>query len=233
MSKKAIFIQLGMAIFVVPLLSLAATVGNNAVSISPVTVTGIATCFPFSRSLSVGVSGSDVTALQEYLGRQGYFTVSSTGYFGVLTNAAVGKWQAQNNIAALGIAGNGIFGPLSRAYFTRSCGGSTGTGTSTIQQLNAPGSVTLSPGGITEIRNESAYFTLESIASSSATIWITPVGCWNSFPSDPTPKMRCMLALVPIPPQTLMIGQAYTGNNYSITLTQLGDNATTFSVTVK
>jgi peptidoglycan hydrolase-like protein with peptidoglycan-binding domain len=356
MSKKVLFIQIGIAMFAVPFVSLAAIGGSNAVVsasspaivpvpvIAPAAAIGATICFPFSRSLSVGSRGSDVTALQDYLGQQGYFNVSSTGYFGVLTNAAVGKWQAQNNIVALDTAGNGIFGPLSRAYFARSCGGgnngsstqsfsanpqsgnapltvqftstapqgsnlgtmvnfgdgatgrlgfvpvcsscnamgvvshtytATGTytatltsgacncpangicgcpmiqilgtttivvgsastasttATSSVQQLNAPGSVTLSPGGIAEIRNDSAYFTLESIASSSVTIQITPVGCWNSFPSDPMPKIVCMIALVPIPPQTLTVGQTYDGTNYSITLAQLNGGTATFSVNTK
>jgi hypothetical protein len=106
----------------------------------------------------------------------------------------------------------------------------TSTAISGIQQLSTPGSVTLETDGIAEIRNESAYFTLQDIASSSATIQISPVGCWNSFPSDPTPKIRCMLALVPIPPQTLTIGKAYTAANYSITLTQLSSSTATFDV---
>ncbi len=56
------------------------------------------------------------------------------------------------------------------------------TSNSNIQQLNAPGSVSLQSGDIAEIRNESFYFTLQDLSSSSATIQITPVGCWNSFP---------------------------------------------------
>jgi len=362
MTKKSVLIA-AIAIFAVPLFSSAQTANSG----------GSAACYPFSRQLSIGVSGSDVTALQNYLYAQGYLKVMPTGYFGVLTKAAVGSWQAQNNIAPLGGFGNGFVGPLSRGFFSRLCvagnggggvGGGTGGGggnpgvgasasstfsatpqsgiapltvqfvatapqgsplgnavsfgdgttgnlgfvpvcsncnaegivshtytgpgtytatltsgtcscpangvcncpaililatttvvvdgttgiTSTsspsspsstsqsIQQLNSPGSVTLAMGGIAEIRNESAYFTLENItapsaaASSSATIQITPVGCWNSFPSDPPPEMRCMLAMVPIPPQTLAIGQTYTSGNYSITLSQLGSSTATFGV---
>jgi PKD repeat protein len=342
MVKKIIFIQICAVIFALPLVSSAATAGG-AVMVAP----GTPTCYPFSHSLSVGMTGNDVTALQEYLATQGDFNVSATGYFGMITKAAVGRWQAQNNIAASGTAGNGIFGPLSRAYFARSCGsgngdggigggttststfsaspqsglapltvqftatapqgstlgngvnfgdGTTGTlgvvpvcsscdargvvshtytsagtytatlasgtcvcppgevcncpniqilGTTTvtvdatgttsgnIQQLNAPGSVTLAPGGIAELRNESTYFTLQGITSSSATIQITPVGCWNSFPSDPPRTIVCMIALVPIPPQTLTVGQAYNGTNYAITLTQLNSSTATFSVSLE
>jgi peptidoglycan hydrolase-like protein with peptidoglycan-binding domain len=367
MTKKIIFIQICAALFAVPLVSLAATVGGTAVVVAavasaPAAIVSISSgptslpiaigpCYPFSHSLSVGSTGSDVTALQNFLAAQGDFNVSSTGYFGTLTKAAVGRWQAQNNIAASGSAGNGIFGPLSRAYFVQSCGsgnsggesgggassttqslsanpqmgiapltvqftatapqginfgrvvdfgdGATGTlmfapvcsscnalavvshtytapgtytatwtggvcacpaggicncpnipilGTATvtvdatstatttssgIQQLDAPGSVALSPGGIGEIRNESTYFTLQSIASSSATIQISPVGCWNSFPSDPAPKIVCMIALVPIPLQTLMVGQMYTGGSYTITLSQLSSSTATFAIATK
>jgi peptidoglycan hydrolase-like protein with peptidoglycan-binding domain len=343
MIKKSLLIfAAGAAILAVPFFASASTVVASA---SPV-LTPVA-CYPFSRSLSIGASGSDVTALQNYLSAQGYFNVAATGYFGVLTRAAVGRWQAQNGVAALGTAGNGIFGPLSRGAFMRLCGGNGGnnssstpttqsfsanpqsgiapltvqfvasapqgstlgntvdfgdgtkgtlafipvcsscnaegvvshtyvatgtytamltggvcscpengicncpnipilatttvvvgaagstTATSNIQQLNAPGSVTLATGGIAEIRNESAYFTLQNIAPSLATIQITPVGCWNSFPSDPAPKIVCMIALVPIPPQILSVGQAYTAGNYSITLTQLGSSTATFDVSVK
>ncbi len=101
---------------------------------------------------------------------------------------------------------------------------------SNIQQLNAPGSVSLQQGGIAEIRNKSFYFTLQSLSSSLATIQITPVGCWNSFPSDTPPKIRCMIAVMPIPPQTLSVGQTYSAANYSITLTQISNGTATFSV---
>jgi hypothetical protein len=101
---------------------------------------------------------------------------------------------------------------------------------SNIQQLNASGSVSLRQGGIAEIRNESFYFTLQSLSSSSATIQITPVGCWNSFPSDTPPRVRCMIATVPIPPQTISVGQTYSAANYGITLTQISNAIATFSV---
>ena len=112
------------------------------------------------------------------------------------------------------------------------CPGST-TSTNTApntQQMNAPGSVSLQPGGIAEIRNKSFYFTLQSLSSSLATIQITQVGCWNSFPSDSPPQIRCMIAVVPIPPQTLSVGQTYSAANYIVTLTKISNGTATFSV---
>jgi hypothetical protein len=107
---------------------------------------------------------------------------------------------------------------------------SASTASRSIQQLNAPGSVSLQQGGIAEIRNKSFYFTLQSISSSLATIQITPVGCWNSFPSDAPPQIRCMIAVVPIPPQTLSVGQTYSATNYGVTLTRISNGTATFSV---
>jgi len=101
---------------------------------------------------------------------------------------------------------------------------------SAIKELNVPGSVSLRQGGIAEVRNESFYFTLQDLSPSSATIEITPVGCWNSFPSDKPPRIRCMIAVVPITPQTLSVGQTYSTPNYGIKLTEISGDTATFSV---
>jgi PKD repeat protein len=470
MYKKIIFAGLGIALLATPLITSALTVsdlqsqlqsllsqiasfqvqGSSSASVgvnsgSALTGTVVSSCPNFVRSLSIGSTGSDVMELQQLLSSQGYLNVSATGYFGALTKAAVGKWQASNGVAVSGNAGFGIFGPLSRGFLLRNCGGtqpqqfsaqpqsgaapltvnfttsdsivassttysvdfgdgSTGTmtkgsciaitavvggqggircsysvahtyvsngtftahlmkntcpagaqcfagpmtvgstvitvgpgsttgtnftasptlgaapltvqftstapqgaslgnkvdfgdgtsgtlapaptclgcqelgtvshtyssvgtytatltnnlcscpangicncpnipilGTATvtvtatstnpnIQQLNAPGSVTLQTNGIAEVRNESYYFTLNSFTASTATIQLTPVGCWNSFPSDAPPQIRCMIAMVPIPPQTLSIGQSYTTGNYGITLTQITSAGATFNI---
>ena len=113
---------------------------------------------------------------------------------------------------------------------TVSASGSSSGTTSGIQQLNAPGNVELGVNGIAEIRNANFYFTLAGLNASAATIDITPVGCWNSFPSDPTPTIRCMIAVVPTPPQTLSVGQQYTFGNYGITLTNITSSTATFSI---
>lgn len=350
-SFAAISVVAGASVAAVP----PSVVANPINVASPISV-GLPLCPVFSRSLSMGISGSDVTQLQAYLNAQGYLSVSPTGYFGPLTQAAVARWQAQGGVVALGGFGSGTFGPLSRGYFTRSCttsggsgGGYGGTGsggsgsstqsglsfsatpnsgiapltvqfvasapqgttignsinfgdgtsgslgfvpvcsncnamaagshtytapgtytatltsgscacpangvcncpnmmilatttvtvtgvgsslstTSGIQQLNAPGSVALAVGGIAEIRNASFYFTLANLSASTALIDITPVGCWNSFPSDPIPVIHCMLAVVPTPPQTLSVGQKYAFGNYNITLTSITTGTATFSV---
>ncbi|MDR3571673.1 MAG: PKD domain-containing protein [Candidatus Pacebacteria bacterium] len=107
----------------------------------------------------------------------------------------------------------------------------TSTATSSDQRITAPATVTLKQGGVAEVRNQSYYFTLTSLSSTSATIQLTPVGCWNSFPSDTPPQIRCMIAVVPIPPITLSVGQ--TANNYPITLTQDDGTNAAFQVNVR
>ncbi|MHB8710610.1 MAG: beta strand repeat-containing protein [Minisyncoccota bacterium] len=63
----------------------------------------------FTRPLYIRSTGKDVMRLQALLG------VEQTGYFGVLTRAAVEAFQVKYGIAGRGDAGYGIFGPKTRA----------------------------------------------------------------------------------------------------------------------
>jgi Putative peptidoglycan binding domain len=91
--------------------------------------TTTSSCYPFSSDLTVGSTGAQVTALQQILINGGYLTAVSapTGYFGTLTQAAVGKWQAANGISPTA----GYFGSISRAYYASHCVGTTTTTTTT------------------------------------------------------------------------------------------------------
>lgn len=86
---------------------LSALAGGGAVS------TG-AKC-TFTRSLTLGARGDDVTCLQNYLKGTGHFTYSggATGYFGGVTQSAVAAWQASNGVSPAA----GYFGPLSQAKY--------------------------------------------------------------------------------------------------------------------
>jgi peptidoglycan hydrolase-like protein with peptidoglycan-binding domain len=59
------------------------------------------------RYLSIGMSGSDVRALQVFLAQDStiYPQGTITGYFGVLTKSAVSNFQSRNNISAIGRVG--------------------------------------------------------------------------------------------------------------------------------
>ncbi len=71
--------------------------------------------YSFASNLTIGSKGADVTALQTILVSKGHLTMPAgvaMGYFGPLTQAALGKYQA-----AVGISPTaGYFGPRTRAY---------------------------------------------------------------------------------------------------------------------
>ncbi len=113
--------------------------------------TTTATACAFTRSLTVGSSGADVTCLQQALVAQSHLVMPTgvaMGYFGSLTKTAVAKWQAANSVSPAA----GYFGPLSQAKFNASAGvtgtvtGTTVTTTTTagITTPGAEGTITVS-----------------------------------------------------------------------------------------
>lgn len=91
-----------------------------------------AACGPFTRDLTMGSTGSDVTTLQNFLMGAGQsIPAGATGYFGSQTQSALSAWQAANGVSPAA----GYFGPITRSAVAMKCsttGGSTGsTGGST------------------------------------------------------------------------------------------------------
>jgi hypothetical protein len=68
----------------------------------------------FKSYLSLGSSGSEVKALQNYLAEKNYFSGSATGYFGTLTQKAVKAFQKANGTSPLGVVG-----PATRALLNK------------------------------------------------------------------------------------------------------------------
>ncbi len=85
------------------------------------------TACTFTRSLTVGSRGADVTCLQNVLVAGGFLSVTPTGYFGSLTKAAVAKWQASAGVTPA----VGFFGAISRAKYASMAGVMTGMTTGT------------------------------------------------------------------------------------------------------
>lgn len=140
------------------LLSQIATLQSQLTTLSGGTTA--TTACSFDRSLMDGVSGSDVTCLQDYLTGTGHFTFSggSTGYYGPITTASVAAWQAANGVAPA----VGYFGPISQAKYTSIAGTvvvgddgvviaplPTGTGLSVVAASQP--SATLAPNSATRI----------------------------------------------------------------------------------
>jgi hypothetical protein len=77
------------------------------------------------RSLNIGSSGIDVTELQKRLTADGFYAGPISGYFGPMTAAAVKKFQAKNNLEAVGNVG-----PKTCAHFNQNSGAVLGASTS-------------------------------------------------------------------------------------------------------
>jgi peptidoglycan hydrolase-like protein with peptidoglycan-binding domain len=120
----------------------------------------------FTKDLTVGSSGADVTALQNALISGGFLKIAkATGYFGPMTKAAVSAWQVSKNITPAA----GYFGPKSRAAF----GGVsmptvpgapvvTGTGLKVMLATDSPNNVALVA---TQSAGELAKFTFANPTS--------------------------------------------------------------------
>lgn len=75
------------------------------------------TSVTFTRNLTVGSKGDDVSALQQILINGGFLNIAApTGYFGSMTKAALAAWQSSKGIAPA----VGYFGPISRAAISAS-----------------------------------------------------------------------------------------------------------------
>src|SRR3989344_5050988 len=100
---------------------------GTTTTISPPTIPTTPTIFPktpttipttdspinFTRNLTIGSRGTDVTELQELLRGQGLLNAEPTGYFGTLTKEAVRDFQRTR-----GISDTGYVGTLTRGALT-------------------------------------------------------------------------------------------------------------------
>lgn len=78
----------------------------------------------FMRDLTIGSTGADVTALQNWLIAKGFtIPAGATGYFGGQTQAALARYQASVGIAPAA----GYFGPITRAQIATNGGVTTPT----------------------------------------------------------------------------------------------------------
>jgi peptidoglycan hydrolase-like protein with peptidoglycan-binding domain len=89
------------------------------------TTTTSTTAVTFARNLTIGSTGTDVTALQTWLMGKGFsIAAGATGYFGSQTKAALAAYQAANGITPA----VGYFGPITRAQISAAGGSTTTTG---------------------------------------------------------------------------------------------------------
>jgi len=105
-------------------------------------------CPVLARTLARGARGADVSALQTFLIAQGLLASgSATGFFGALTQGAVQKFQASQNIVSSGppaSTGYGSVGKKTRAAIGLACthtNYSTNTASSSAPKAAPPSSL--------------------------------------------------------------------------------------------
>lgn len=107
---------------------------------------GSASCATYTRNLTMGSTGADVTNLQTFLEAQGHLTIPtgvSKGYFGSLTRSALAAYQTANGISPA----VGYFGPITMASVSAKCSaggstdGSTGGSTGSTKLEGGAGSI--------------------------------------------------------------------------------------------
>ena len=131
------------------------------------TPVGTTAGYTFTKDLTVGSKGTDVTNLQTVLG-----VTPATGYFGAITKAALIKYQIAHAITPAA----GYFGPKTRANFVGGTTGGTTTGGTTMPTGTAV-SVALSfdnPAATTVIAGQSradlAHFTFSNPTSAAVNV---------------------------------------------------------------
>lgn len=156
-------------------------------------------CPDLSRALSLGASGADVAGLQTFLGQEGLFKGIATGYFGVLTEAAVSQWQQQNGVVSGGDAnstGLGVVGPKTRVAMEASClpGASAAATSSECSDVLPPASECSTgwqpisdPNGCTMYYRCTIALPSSFASSTTSTPSITPSSATTSCPFVPKP----------------------------------------------
>jgi peptidoglycan hydrolase-like protein with peptidoglycan-binding domain len=96
-------------------------ISSDKAAAAKAAVTTAAPAMTFSKDLTIGSTGADVSALQAAVG-----VTPATGYFGSATAAAVKKFQTSKGISA-----TGYVGPLTRAALSGSAAMTTTTTTTT------------------------------------------------------------------------------------------------------
>ncbi|MFZ2887032.1 MAG: peptidoglycan-binding domain-containing protein [Minisyncoccia bacterium] len=136
---------------------------------------GLTNALTLSRQLQVGMSGTDVSALQTFLAADAsiYPQGLVTGYFGFLTKAAVSNFQKRNGISAVGRVG-----PQTIAFLggMNSIGGSGDMSSPII--TSATVSTTTSSATVTWTTNEATQGTLYYS--------ITPISLTENLGTNPT-----------------------------------------------
>ncbi len=139
--------------------------------------------YTFTRDLSVGATGSDVSALQDVLIQSGFNIPSISsgfvpkGYFGAQTRAAIVAYQSAN-----GIPGTGYVGPLTRGRLNGSVVGNA------LRILSPNGNETLQKGTSYSIR----WSASQGLSNKTGSLWLS---FYTPPCAEPSNAIRCMIAV--------------------------------------
>lgn len=96
---------------------------------------GTTTSATFTKDLTLGSRGDEVSSLQGLLISKGFLKISApTGYFGAMTKAALALWQSSVGISPA----SGYFGPITRAFLASALPTPTPTTTTTTSPSPTP-----------------------------------------------------------------------------------------------
>lgn len=189
---------------------------------------------PFlGKTLKLGSSGDDVSRLQQFLARDPSIYPEGTvsGYYGSLTEAAVKRWQAKNNIVSSGSAdstGYGVVGPRTAAAMSVTCSGSNVTNTPGVVGVNTSpvgGFIQVTPISGNAPLAVSIQVTVNTTQSCTGATYTVNYGDGSIPTSIAVPVGNCNQLV-----QT--VGHTYQyGGTYKITLAS-GDHNTSATVTV-
>lgn len=102
-------------------------ISSDKAAAAKAAISSSASSMVFSKDLTVGSSGDEVSALQNKLG-----VSPASGYFGSITKAAVMKFQSEN-----GVPSTGFVGPLTRAKLNGSASVSTPSNSGSVTVVNS------------------------------------------------------------------------------------------------
>jgi hypothetical protein len=147
---------------------------TKSVVATPATISSVINSINFTTNLTIGSTGSDVTALQKILVNLEDLVMPagvSFGYFGNLTQTAVAKYQVANGITPA----VGYFGPKTRGVMNASEGNSI---TSSITTPTV--SAVTSPAPVSSVTNFGvSAFTGQSIISTTPVNGLANYGTWD------------------------------------------------------
>jgi plastocyanin len=195
------------------------------------TVVNSSSCPNIGRILKLGSSGVDVSRLQTFLAQDPsvYPEAQITGYFGVLTQAAVQRWQVKYNIVSSGTpttTGWGVVGPRTAAAIALLC--STGSTTGSAVNTAAPtvgGVMQVTPTSGAAPLTVSVQATVNTTGSCTGATYVLNFGDGGQSTAIPIAPGTCQPVM-----QTLTHTYSY-GGTYTIVLAA-GTHQTTALVTV-